>query len=130
MIGLDQALNELVIANRILANENVMDAYGHVSVRHPANPERFFMAQMLAAPEIVVVAPPHAAGTVDEVEGSFKMNQHKSDVDHAAVANELARQPDTAAREFAQAMRAMRPQAFANEPTPSIASAAVEGNTP
>src|SRR5438045_7766642 len=52
-IGLDMALNELVIANRILANENVMDAYGHVSVRHPANPERFFMAQMLAAPEIV-----------------------------------------------------------------------------
>jgi ribulose-5-phosphate 4-epimerase/fuculose-1-phosphate aldolase len=53
VIGLDQALNELVIANRILANENVVDAYGHVSVRHPENPERFFMAQMLAAPEIV-----------------------------------------------------------------------------
>lgn len=68
--------------------------------------------------------------SVDEVEGSFKMNQHKSDVDHAAVANELARQPDAGAREFAQAMRAMRPQAFANDPTPSIALAAVEGNTP
>ena len=53
VIGLDRSLNELVIANRILANENVMDAYGHVSVRHPASPERFFMAQMLAAPEIV-----------------------------------------------------------------------------
>ena len=53
MIGLEVALNELVIANRILANENVVDAYGHVSVRHPANPERFFMAHMLAAPEIV-----------------------------------------------------------------------------
>ena len=53
MIGLDEALNELVIANRILANENVVDAYGHVSVRHPGKPERFFMAQMLAAPEMV-----------------------------------------------------------------------------
>jgi len=52
MIGLE-ALNELVIANRILANENVVDAYGHVSVRHPGKPERFFMAQMLAAPEMV-----------------------------------------------------------------------------
>jgi HCOMODA/2-hydroxy-3-carboxy-muconic semialdehyde decarboxylase len=53
MIGLDDALNELVIANRILAHENVVDAYGHVSVRHPGKPNRFFMAQMLAAPEIV-----------------------------------------------------------------------------
>src|SRR6266702_2978845 len=53
VIELDEALNELVIANRILANENVVDAYGHVSVRHPRNPERFFMAHMLATPEIV-----------------------------------------------------------------------------
>src|SRR2546427_4620889 len=53
MIGLDEALNELVIANRILANEDVVDAYGHVSIRHPEKPERFFMAQMLTAPEMV-----------------------------------------------------------------------------
>src|SRR5262245_66513657 len=53
MIELESALNELVIANRILANENVVDAYGHVSVRHPNNPQRFFMAHMLAAPELV-----------------------------------------------------------------------------
>src|SRR2546429_4178243 len=53
MIKLDDALNELVIANRILANENVVDAYGHVSIRHPDKPERFFMAHMLATPEIV-----------------------------------------------------------------------------
>src|SRR2546428_2332535 len=52
-IELDDALNELVIANRILANENVVDGYGHVSVRHPRNPEKFFMAHMLATPEIV-----------------------------------------------------------------------------
>src|SRR5438034_10248058 len=53
MIELDDALNELVIANRILASENVVDAYGHVSVRNPRKPERFFMAHMLATPEIV-----------------------------------------------------------------------------
>jgi ribulose-5-phosphate 4-epimerase/fuculose-1-phosphate aldolase len=53
IIGVDEAINELVIANRILANENVVDAYGHVSVRHPKNPERFFMAHMLSAPELV-----------------------------------------------------------------------------
>ena len=37
-------INELVIANRILAHEDVVDAYGHVSVRNPENPQRFFLA--------------------------------------------------------------------------------------
>jgi len=37
-------VTELVIANRILANEDVVDAYGHVSIRHPDAPERFFLA--------------------------------------------------------------------------------------
>src|SRR3954471_8826599 len=37
-------LSELVVANRILANEDVVDAYGHVSVRNPENPEGFFLA--------------------------------------------------------------------------------------
>jgi len=37
-------ITELVIANRILANEDVVDAYGHVSMRNPDAPERFFLA--------------------------------------------------------------------------------------
>src|SRR5918911_2366037 len=37
-------ITELVIANRILANEDVVDAYGHVSVRNPDAPDRFFLA--------------------------------------------------------------------------------------
>ena len=56
--------------------------------------------------------------SVDAVEGSFKLNQHKSDVDHAAVATALAQQSDPAAQQLARAMRAMRPQAFANESVP------------
>src|SRR2546426_11760560 len=48
MLKLDDALNELVIANRILANENVVDAYGHVSIRHPRDPRRFFLARSLS----------------------------------------------------------------------------------
>jgi ribulose-5-phosphate 4-epimerase/fuculose-1-phosphate aldolase len=35
----------LVAANRILARENVVDAFGHVSVRHPKNPKRFVMSR-------------------------------------------------------------------------------------
>lgn len=35
----------LVAANRILANEDVVDAFGHVSVRDPRNPEQFVMSR-------------------------------------------------------------------------------------
>ena len=45
-------VRDLVVANRILARENVVDAYGHVSVRHPGNPHRFFLATSIA-PEMV-----------------------------------------------------------------------------
>jgi transcriptional regulator len=53
--------------------------------------------------------------TVEDIEGSFKLNQHKSDVDHAAVSDALAVQADAGAQELARTMRAMRPQAFATE---------------
>ena len=38
MSNVKTLINDLVIANRILANEDVVDAYGHVSVRHPDDP--------------------------------------------------------------------------------------------
>ena len=47
--------------------------------------------------------------SVDDVEGSFKLNQHKSDVDHAAVAAALAGQPDAGAQMLAGEMRRLRP---------------------
>ena len=50
--------------------------------------------------------------TVEEIEGSFKLNQHKSDADHAAITNALALQADPGAQQLARTMRAMRPQAF------------------
>jgi ribulose-5-phosphate 4-epimerase/fuculose-1-phosphate aldolase len=52
MSYLDDLLRDLVVANRILAHEDVVDAYGHISVRHPDNPKRFFMSRSLA-PELV-----------------------------------------------------------------------------
>jgi transcriptional regulator len=52
---------------------------------------------------------------VDDVQGSFKLNQHKSDVDHAAVTAALAQQSDPAAQYLARTMRAMRPHVFAAE---------------
>jgi transcriptional regulator len=53
--------------------------------------------------------------TVEEVEGSFKLNQHKSETDYAAVAEALAAQTDPGAQQIAHLMREGRPQAFANE---------------
>src|SRR5712671_670490 len=52
MSNFDALIQDLVIANRILAREEVVDAYGHVSVRHPDNPHRFLIARSLA-PELV-----------------------------------------------------------------------------
>jgi ribulose-5-phosphate 4-epimerase/fuculose-1-phosphate aldolase len=51
----DETLRNLVIGNRILAHQNVVDAYGHISVRPPANPERFLLSRSLA-PELVAAA--------------------------------------------------------------------------
>jgi HCOMODA/2-hydroxy-3-carboxy-muconic semialdehyde decarboxylase len=42
-------IDELVIANHILSNEGVLDAYGHVSVRDAQNPGHFFLARHMAA---------------------------------------------------------------------------------
>jgi ribulose-5-phosphate 4-epimerase/fuculose-1-phosphate aldolase len=41
-------LEELATASRILAAQGVFDAFGHVSMRHPSAPERFFMSRSLA----------------------------------------------------------------------------------
>ncbi len=49
------AVNDLVIANRILGHEDVMDASGHVSLRHPANPDRYLMSQS-RSPQLVAHA--------------------------------------------------------------------------
>lgn len=41
-------LEDLVAANRILARYDIVDAFGHISVRHPANPERFLLSRNMA----------------------------------------------------------------------------------
>lgn len=52
MEHLSVKVNELVAANRILANEGVIDAYGHVSVRHPIHANRFLMSRS-RSPQLV-----------------------------------------------------------------------------
>lgn len=45
----NSVIDELVLANHILTNEGVLDAYGHVSVRDPRNPNRFYLARHMPA---------------------------------------------------------------------------------
>jgi HCOMODA/2-hydroxy-3-carboxy-muconic semialdehyde decarboxylase len=49
---LDQVRHDLALANRILANEGVLDAFGHVSVRHPADADRYLLSRS-CSPELV-----------------------------------------------------------------------------
>jgi HCOMODA/2-hydroxy-3-carboxy-muconic semialdehyde decarboxylase len=47
-----EACHELALANHIVANEGVIDAFGHVSMRHPDNPHRYLLSRS-RAPELV-----------------------------------------------------------------------------
>jgi HCOMODA/2-hydroxy-3-carboxy-muconic semialdehyde decarboxylase len=48
-------IDDLASANRILADLQVLDAFGHVSVRHPERPDHFLMGRNLA-PALVTPA--------------------------------------------------------------------------
>ena len=48
MSQLTDLIDELVTANRILASENVVDAFGHISVRHPDKPGHYFLSRARA----------------------------------------------------------------------------------
>ena len=50
--ALTAAIRDLVIANHILGNEGVVDAFGHISIRHPERPDRYFLARS-RSPQIV-----------------------------------------------------------------------------
>jgi len=43
-----QTIEDLVAANRILYAQSVLDGYGHVSVRHDSNPDRFWLSRSMA----------------------------------------------------------------------------------
>ena len=45
MIDKAKNFDKLVAANRILAREDVVAAFGHVSLRHPDNPSRYVMSR-------------------------------------------------------------------------------------
>ena len=52
MSKLDFIVEELVTANRVLANEGIVDSFGHVSARHPDNPQRYLLSRARAPERI------------------------------------------------------------------------------
>lgn len=64
-------LEDLALANHILVHEGVLDGFGHISVRNPNNPDRFYIARSMA-PALVE---PHdivevdLSGEVHDVQG-------------------------------------------------------------
>lgn len=54
MTALENLMEELVTANRILARERVLDSFGHISVRHPEKPDRYFLSRA-RAPQLVEI---------------------------------------------------------------------------
>jgi ribulose-5-phosphate 4-epimerase/fuculose-1-phosphate aldolase len=51
-MSLAEAREAVARANRIIANEGVLDAFGHVTMRHPTDPGRFLMSRS-RGPELV-----------------------------------------------------------------------------
>jgi len=53
---------------------------------------------------------------VEDIEGTFKLNQHKNDADHVAIASQLLAEADPAAQTIAARMVALRPQLMYQKP--------------
>jgi HCOMODA/2-hydroxy-3-carboxy-muconic semialdehyde decarboxylase len=55
MPKVDWIIEELVTANRILAREGIVDSFGHISSRHPDDPQRYLLSRA-RAPERIEAA--------------------------------------------------------------------------
>ena len=65
-------LGDLVAANRILAAHNVLDGYGHVSLRHPANPDHFLLSRSLAPASVCLADIMEFASDCEPVAGESR----------------------------------------------------------
>lgn len=75
--GKEDLLADLVAANRFLSAKEIVDGYGHISVRDPANPNQYLMARDLA-PALVTAA--------DIL--TYDLNSNPLNANGAAVVNE------------------------------------------
>lgn len=123
MTDIETALGDLVVANRILANENVVDAYGHVSVRRPDDPERFLLS-CSRSPELVSREDIMEFGLDGEPSGGDDRTPYLERFIHAGV---YERNPDAVAVVHSHAEEVL-PYSITEEPLrPVIHSAGLMG---
>ena len=84
MSKLERAINDLVIANRVLAHEQIVDAYGHVSIRHPDHPDHFLLSRS-RSPELVEPGDIMEFTLDGEVVGSDKRPPYLERFIHAGI---------------------------------------------
>ena len=89
-----EALADLAAASRILAEQGVVDGFGHVSMRHPRTPNRYLMARSIAPAQVVPAdiieydldsQPCHAAGRKSFLERFIHGEVYKARPDVNAV---------------------------------------------
>lgn len=104
---------------RILSNDELAEQIETLSAKFEGRllPKKPWMSSKMTAGRLEAMkkAIVGLVMTVDEIEGSFKLNQHKSDADYTAISCALAAQADADARMIAGLMREARPLAFAVE---------------
>jgi 3-hydroxy-2-methylpyridine-4,5-dicarboxylate 4-decarboxylase len=86
----EEAIELVVLSDRILANEGVLDAFGHVSVRHPQNPNIFLQSRSLS-PELVTKEDVLEIDLDGKVITKTEMRPYGERIIHAAV---LKARPD------------------------------------
>jgi HCOMODA/2-hydroxy-3-carboxy-muconic semialdehyde decarboxylase len=79
-------IEHLVMGNRILYDQGVVDGYGHVSGRDPRNPERFLMSRA-RAPGLVVASDIMEFGMDGEVIGNDKRPVYSERFIHSEIYN-------------------------------------------
>lgn len=89
----DDAIAEVVAANRILAQHGVLDAFGHVSARHPDRPGCFILARSVS-PELVTRDDLLVFNAAGEPEAAAGRTVYAERFIHAAV---YAARPDVGA---------------------------------
>jgi ribulose-5-phosphate 4-epimerase/fuculose-1-phosphate aldolase len=77
-------VDDLVMGNHILAAQNVADAYGHISARHPTSPDRYLIARA-TAPELVTAEDIMEVALDGEVLGGDTRKAYLERYIHAAI---------------------------------------------
>jgi HCOMODA/2-hydroxy-3-carboxy-muconic semialdehyde decarboxylase len=88
--SLAEARYQLAVANRIIAHEGVLDAFGHVSMRHPGDRARYLLARS-RSPELIEPADIHEFTLDSEPVGTSKVTHYAERVIHGCI---YAARPD------------------------------------